>query len=314
MAAEGSLARTMLRIRPNIHLSSGVICASRAPFPSAIAGPSSLRYSSFPIYTRRSLSSTSSRREIQRDNEITYRQVHTVNEDGSLGELRMLHHIMYDVDLKTHSVLLVSEDPPVVKIVSRIEEARAEKRRLVDQKTAKKMQLPEKEVQISWNSADGDLETKLNQAKVLLENGHRVMLVFAPRGGRKKQQSSERMEYMAGFMDKGLAEVATKWKEDAFRGRVVSSFWQPQQEVTAAVRTKVMDFLSTQQKGKDELKEARRLAAQQKVEAAARKREEERLEGEKVMQERQHALAEAEERERERQKIELERQRAEGLL
>ena len=263
----------------------------------------------------RPLSSTSTRRDgIQRDENITHRHVHMVNEDGTLGELRSMRQIMYDVDLKTHSVLLVSEDPPVIKIVSRIEEMRAEKRRSFDQKTQKKMQLPEKEVQISWNSADGDLETKLNHAKGLLENGHKVMLVFAPRGGRKKRQTPERMEFMAGFMDKGLAEVATKWRDDEFRGRVVSSYWQPQQEVTAAIRSKVMDFVSTHQKGKDELKEARRVSTLQRAQEAARKREEQRLEGERVLRERQIALEEAEKREKERQRIETERQRAEGLL
>ena len=52
-----------------------------------------------------------------RDNDIPYRTVQLVNDDGRLDPPAPLTHIITSIDPKTHFVELVSEDPqPIVKI------------------------------------------------------------------------------------------------------------------------------------------------------------------------------------------------------
>ena len=168
--------------------------------------------------------------------------------------------------------------------------------------------MQEKEIQVSWSTADGDLSTKLQHAKNHLAKGDRVMLVYAPRQGSKKKQLPERMESIVAYFDKGLDEFASKWKDDEFKGRVVMSYWQPRKDIADAVRVKTVAQEGNRAREKDEKKEERKRMAREAQELAARKREEDELEAQRVLGERQRELEAAAQREKER--LEAERGKA----
>ncbi|ORX39260.1 hypothetical protein BD324DRAFT_649343 [Kockovaella imperatae] len=285
---ESALYLSYRRITPRI-------VGPRPVLPPPQAGPStrSLRLRPF--------SSSSPRHDQPKDDEIPYSEVHTVNDDGRLNGLVPLHRIRAAVNLQTHHVVLVSEDPPVVKVIAKTDLQAFERRREADLKTAKKLQIQEKEVQISWSAADGDIQTKLSQAKNHLAKGDRVLLIFAPRQGSKKRALPERMEHIVGLFDKGLEDTAEKWKDDEFKGRVVTSHWQPLKTVAAALKNKVLEQEDNKARSKDEKKEQRKREARARQELAMKRRREEEEETRRVLEARQRELDEIAAKEREGQ-------------
>ncbi len=111
--------------------------------------------------------------------------------------------------------------PPVCKIIDygkfRYEISRKEK------EAKKRQKIVEiKEVRLSPNIDDNDLNTKINQARKFLEKGNRVKVTLRFRG-RELAYVNQSKPILDGFAEK-LAEVSVVEKPAKFEGRSMTMF------------------------------------------------------------------------------------------
>jgi len=198
---------------------------------------------------------------LPRDADIPFNLVQLVRpDDNTLSDPQPLRHLLTTYDRSTHCLILVSSDPPVVKLLDQsVEAARAREadaRESIRRRTAAE----EKEVQITWGAAAADLTHKMTQAKSLLEKGDRVKIVFAPRQGEGKDRTTG--EVKAGIVrsfEEGLGEVGKKWKEDSIKGKMVMCFWEAEGAVKEVVKAKVMEVEVEMRREKADKREKRRM-------------------------------------------------------
>lgn len=145
-----------------------------------------------------------------RDNDIPYRTVQLVNDDGRLDPPAPLTHIITSIDPKTHFVELVSEDPqPIVKIKSKKQEYDKQKdwKRKQKETAASNIQ---KEIQMTWGVESGDLIHKLKKVRKELEKGNRVDLVYAPKANQELP-SRQTMETRINETLEMMSDIAKEW-------------------------------------------------------------------------------------------------------
>lgn len=216
-----------------------------------------------------------------RDDQIPYQVVQLVSPtDNSLAPPQPLRHLLTSYDPRTHSLILVSIDPPVVKLIDKSLEAQRSREAHARESIRQRTVAEEKEVQVSWGSASGDLGHKIALARSLLEKGDRVRLVFAPRQGGKRDKTGEDVkERILRDFEEALMEVGKKWKEDTEKGKMVSCFWEAEGAVKEVVKAKVMKGEVEKRMEKEERREARRKKDEQRrLKGEERKKQGESLE------------------------------------
>jgi translation initiation factor IF-3 len=202
---------------------------------------------------------------------IPHRTVQLVDpKSNQLLEPAPLQSIKYDKT--THELRLVSDSPPVVKLIDRAEEAEKAKLLEIKLKMNRKTAFEEKEVQISWASADGDLQHKLDVAKGFLERGDRVNLVFAPKAsGTPTEISQSRKEDMIAFFESGMQEYGTTWRDRETTKTTDVIYWQAKSDIMKEKKVKVSEAELEKKRLKDEKKEARRRKEEERKLKAAGK-------------------------------------------
>ncbi|ORY33023.1 hypothetical protein BCR39DRAFT_520792 [Naematelia encephala] len=212
------------------------------------------------------------------NHDIPYRTVQVASTSGPLSSPRHLNDILSSTDLNKFVIRLVSEDPPVVRLFDKELLASKEKEYQAAQTARKRFQSDTRIVTISWACADGDLNHKIQQARRHLLDGDRVELVFAVKGAAHKDKTpqSRKDEIVKSFMD-GIQDIGIRGRDDLVKGKGLSSFWNPKNEIRNAAITELKDTLTEQQKGKEERAERRRLKAEER----RIKAEEERIKAEK---------------------------------
>lgn len=114
--------------------------------------------------------------------------------------------------------------PPVCRIIDygkfRYELIRKEKESKKKQKTVEV-----KEIRLSPNIDDNDLNTKINNARKFLQKGNRVKVTLRFRG-RELAYVNKRKEVLDGFAEK-LSDVAVIDKDAKFEGRAMFMFLAP---------------------------------------------------------------------------------------
>ncbi|WVQ97912.1 hypothetical protein IAU59_005029 [Kwoniella sp. CBS 9459] len=214
-----------------------------------------------------------------RDAAIPYRSVQLVDPaTNQLLDPKPLRSVLASYDKSTHSLVLVNvdKDVPIVKLVDKNEERRTEREREEKAKLKKKMAMEEKEVQVSWQSASGDIKHKLDLAKSLLEKGDRVQVVFANRKRGENVPDPKKNEIIASF-DEVLGAVGNKWKDDSRSKGLWVLYYNPLDSTRSQVQSKVRQAENDKRKEKEEKKEARRRKEEErraKAEARARAEEE----------------------------------------
>lgn len=203
---------------------------------------------------------------------VTHRIVQLVDpETNALREPQPLHSIKYDKT--THDLRHVSDSPPIVKLVSLLEEA--EKARLLEVKLKlnRKTAFEDKEVQVSWNSADGDLRHKLDIARGFLERGDRVHMVFAPKGtgAGVAEVAAARKDEMMAFFEHGMEDLGMRWRDELRTKTSVVVYWQASNQVRQEKKIKVNEAELAKRRLKEEKKEARRLKEEERKRKAADK-------------------------------------------
>ncbi|KAL5527150.1 hypothetical protein ACEPAG_5941 [Sanghuangporus baumii] len=129
-----------------------------------------------------------------RDNGIKIPIVQLVDENNKLCPPEPLEDILSRVKQRTHYVELVQKDPPIVKIGSREAEREARKATKTKERASK---MERKEIQVTWNVTDSDLDHKIKKARDQLERNNLVDFAFAPKAKHRPpsiQAMEERME------------------------------------------------------------------------------------------------------------------------
>lgn len=252
------------------------ISSVRSSKPSnAVAGPSSIRpfASSSPRLARPNPKHAPPPPipTFQTGHRISHRIVQLVDpETNQLLPAAPIHSIKYDKN--THELRLVADSPPVVKLVSLAEEAEKAKVLEVKLKMNRKIAFEEKEVQISWSSADGDLHHKLDIANSFLERGDRVQIVFAPKNsGSPSDISQARKNEMISLFEEGMEEYGVAWKDKETTKTAVVLHWQAKSEIRKEKKEKVSEAELEKRRLKEEKKEARRKKEEERKLKAAGK-------------------------------------------
>jgi translation initiation factor IF-3 len=161
-----------------------------------------------------SRSASSTTRTHIRNDEIQYAFVRLVDsETGRLNPPKPLRDILSSVNLKTHFVELVGEQPdPIVKIISKKDAFDRFKERKAKMKSTAKNEIEQKEIQLTWGVAAGDLVHKLKKVREELEKGNRVDVVYARKRGQRlpsPQEMEARVQETLGLMQ----DIGKEWKQ-----------------------------------------------------------------------------------------------------
>ncbi|KIP09801.1 hypothetical protein PHLGIDRAFT_115958 [Phlebiopsis gigantea 11061_1 CR5-6] len=168
-----------------------------------------------------------------RDEQIRYKIVRLVDpQTGALGPLTPLANVIEAARNKTTPdstegaeagenkktkwwrqrrcyVELVAEQPhPIVKIVD-IADMYHKNREAAKKK--KESTVKEKEIQMTWSVAQGDLEHKLKKAREALNEGERITIGFARKKGQPYPKPEEIKAKLAETAQ-SFADVAEEWK------------------------------------------------------------------------------------------------------
>ena len=267
------MSRCNLLNRPSYPLPQ--ICSYFTFGPQAsLAGPSiPIHMKRIPTVRRtvgrRRLGTTSN--NLPRDTEIPFRLVQLVSPtDNTLSDPQPLSRLLRSYDTTTHTLILVSSEPPIVKLLDKQVEAARSREAEARESIRKRTAAEEKEVQISWGTASGDVQHKVALAKSLLERGDRVKLVFAPRQGgeRRDKTTVSDKQGMLNEFEGVLGEVGKKWKEDTIKGKMVACFWEAEGSVKEVVKAKVIEGEVEKRKDKEERRESRRKKDEERRRAA----------------------------------------------
>jgi hypothetical protein len=150
----------------------------------------------------------------------------------------------------------------------------AEKAKLLEVKLKmnRKIAFEEKEVQISWTSADGDLHHKLDIVNGFLERGDRVQVVFAPKNsGSPTDISQARKEEMVALFEEGMEEYGVSWRDKEVTKSAIVLYWQAKSEIRREKKEKVSEAELEKRRLKEEKKEARRKKEEERKLRAAGK-------------------------------------------
>jgi hypothetical protein len=150
----------------------------------------------------------------------------------------------------------------------------AEKAKLLEVKLKmnRKVAFEQKEVQISWSSADGDLHHKLDIANNFLERGDRVQIVFAPKNsGSPSDISPARKDEMVALFEEGMDEYGVSWKDKEVTKTAVVLHWQAKSEIRQEKKEKVNEAELEKRRLKEDKKEARRKKEEERKLKAAGK-------------------------------------------
>lgn len=157
-----------------------------------IAGTSSLPAVARPFSSTQVLSKAKIPNRKLRNNEIKLPLVHLVDpETQKLRELAPVADVISNTNMRDYYIELVSQEPPIVRLVNRKEAHAAKKAQKAHLKKAK---VENKEVQMTWNVANTDVVHKLRKAREHLSAGNLVDVAFAPKPRQPALKPPEMMQ------------------------------------------------------------------------------------------------------------------------
>ncbi|PIL36636.1 hypothetical protein GSI_00325 [Ganoderma sinense ZZ0214-1] len=158
-----------------------------------------------------------------RNEAINFAYVRLVNpETGTLDPPAPLSSILLRVQRKTQYLELVTEKPePIVKIIdTKLRYTRSKAKREQQQLNRAP---EEKELQLTWGVAVGDLQFKLKKAREDLLDGNRVTLIFAPKKGQQVPAPPDQQTMIEEAV-RLLEDVGRERKERAAQKHMIALF------------------------------------------------------------------------------------------
>ncbi|KAF8583958.1 hypothetical protein K439DRAFT_1633920 [Ramaria rubella] len=122
--------------------------------------------------------------------DIKYETVQVVNSEGKLDPPIPLTAVLASIDRKKFCVRLVADDKPIVKVLNKQDEYAKVKALRKAQKGT--IRTEDKEIQMTWGVASGDLAHKVTKVRRELEKKNRVDLIFAPKKKQPLPSQNER--------------------------------------------------------------------------------------------------------------------------
>lgn len=159
-------------------------------------------------------------RSFPTNHQIPYEVIQVQEADGTLHPSVNLPHLLATVDKSTHLVRLISHSPPIVRVLTHVEDKMNKLERKADMKARKnKGQVTTKEVRLTWITSDADYEHKMTMARKELEKGDvRIDFLFCSPSGVRAPSRLEMEEQLQKVAD-SFADVSNEWKERVvFRG------------------------------------------------------------------------------------------------
>lgn len=189
--------------------------------------------------------------------DIPHQMVQVVDDNGRLHDPQQLVPILDSVNFETHVVRLVRHDPPIVRILTRLEDKMNQLTKKAEKKVQGVQRVDNMTIQLSWLTADADYDYKMSRAKAELEKGGiRVEIVFKNKP-RVRYPSVPEMGKQMEEVAAALADLGTEWKERAIeRGRAYMYF-------QSKVMKKARKALPTQEQIETKAREALELAERQ---------------------------------------------------
>lgn len=155
-----------------------------------------------------------------KNKQIPFEIVQLQDADGTIHHPHKLSKILEDVDLDTHVVRLISQEPPIVRVFTLMED----KLRKLEAKTERKARetkrhILSKEITMSWFTTGQDLEFKINKIHDDLSKGDiRLEVVFNPKPNIDNPSPKD-MRQLVNEVVKRTADVSVEWRErDFIRG------------------------------------------------------------------------------------------------
>lgn len=206
-----------------------------------------------------------------RNYDIPFTHVQLVGAGNKLSEPIPLQPLVDSIDLRIDSVICVQANPPIVKIVNNAEEKQKEREREEKIRLSRRLAVDDKELQMGWGAADGDVLHKIETAKGLLEKGDRVHIVFALRassGGKKQRVPDERRMKILEMFEEGMVDVGKKWKEDEQARGLWIQHWAPKDLIAAEARVKLLEGTVEKRNERDAKKAARKAKEEERLRKA----------------------------------------------
>ncbi|KZT27071.1 hypothetical protein NEOLEDRAFT_1089957 [Neolentinus lepideus HHB14362 ss-1] len=178
---------------------------------------------------RRANSGVSGYTEAPKNDKIPHRVVRLVDpETSKLLAPAPLEEVLVAFDHKKFFLQLVSEHPePIVKLIDKNE---ARKKRLAERKQALLNKREEKEIQLTWKIANGDLLHKLKKVRQELEKGNRVDLVYAPKKGQVLPSPEEKDDIVRDTL-RILEDIGREWKPREQAPRMTVVYLEKKKEI-----------------------------------------------------------------------------------
>jgi translation initiation factor IF-3 len=153
------------------------------------------------------------------NHQIPFDVVQVREPDGTLHR-SSLNQLLGSINKSTHLVRLISRDPPVVRVLTHLEDKTNKLERKAVLKARKnKGQVSTKEVRLTWLTSDTDFEHKMSMARKELEKGGiRINFFFSPKPGVRAPPRFEMAEHMQKVADM-FQDVSDEWRERDFAGR-----------------------------------------------------------------------------------------------
>lgn len=222
-----------------------------------------------------------------KDDEIPFDTVHLVSSaDNSLSPPQRMTDILARYPAKTHTIRLVSSAPPIVRVFARAELQKADRSAKERARARRKVKQETSELQVTWESAQGDLQHKLNQAKHILSEGDRLDLVFTSRAKNASAAPQYEGKKLARAQDAiltmfttELASIAFKRKEDArstANGTMVSMYYEPNKDLRQQALDRAEEAADQKAREKQARKEERRAKEEERRHRAQQEEEERR--------------------------------------
>ncbi|KAJ9120903.1 hypothetical protein QFC22_002838 [Naganishia vaughanmartiniae] len=222
-----------------------------------------------------------------KNDDIPFETVQLVSStDNTLGPPEPLRDILSRFSTKTHTISLVSSHPPIVRVHAKAEIQKADRAAKDKAKARRKTKQETSELQVTWESAQGDLQHKLNQAKQILSHGDRLDLVFtsraknaspAPQYEGKKLKRAQEM--ILGLFTSELEGIASKRKEDVVGGvggSMVTMYYEPHSDLRQQALEKAEELAEQKASEKQARKEERRIKEEERRRKAQLEEEERR--------------------------------------
>lgn len=195
--------------------------------------------------------------------DLIHNLVQVVDSDtGKLRPPQLLSAVFAEIDPKTHYPLLVSADPPLVRIKNVAEHIDAINKIQIATQARKKLLTEAKEIQVPWSSADGDVKVKLAFAEDTLVNGGQAIITFAPKaagGTRRAPTTNERKSELVRMFDDGLKSTGVKWRTDEVMPKWTKQYYHPLPEVKKEAEQRGIEHTGERKKASHDKKEARRI-------------------------------------------------------